>query len=47
MTAELQPGTGGRDVISGALALDLDQDLGTVDVFAIPRLEGLEELETV
>ena len=47
VTTELQPGTGGRDMIGCALALNLDQDLGTVDILAIPGLEGLEELEAV
>ena len=47
MATELQPGAGGGDVVSGALALDLDQDLGVVELLAVPGVEWLKELEAV
>lgn len=47
MTTVLEPGTGHGDVISGGLALGLDQDREILGVLAIPRREGLEDLETV
>ena len=47
VATELQPGTGGGDVVSGALALDLDQDLGVVELLTVPGVEWLEELEAV
>ena len=47
MAAELEPWAGGGDVVSGALALDLDQDLGVVELLAVPGVEGLKELEAV
>lgn len=43
----LQPRTSHGDVVSGSLALGLDQDRDVLGVLAIPRLEGLEDLETV
>jgi len=47
VTTELEPGTSHGDVISRALALDLDQDGHVVHVLAIPLLEGLQKLKTV
>ena len=47
MAAELEPWAGSGDVVSGALALDLDQDLGVVELLAVPGVEGLKELEAV
>jgi len=43
----LQPWTGHRDVVSGSLALGLDQDWKIGGILAVPRLEWLEDLETV
>jgi hypothetical protein len=47
MSTVLQPGTTSRDVISRALALDLDQDRQIFGGLAIPLLEGLQELQAV
>lgn len=47
VTTVLQPGAGHGDVVSGGLALSLDQDRDIEGVLAIPGLEGLENLETV
>lgn len=43
----LQPRSTSRDVIRRALALHLDQHRQVLGLLAIPRLEGLQELETV
>jgi hypothetical protein len=43
----LQPGTGHGDVISGGLALALDEDGQVGGVLAVPGIEGRQELETV
>lgn len=43
----LQPGTSHGDVISGGLALALDQDGEVQGVLAVPSLEGRQELQTV
>jgi len=47
VTTVLQPGTGHGDVVSGGLALSLDQDGEVGSVLAVPSVEGLEDLETV
>ena len=47
MSTVLQPRSTSRDVVSRALALGLDEDGEVGGGLAIPRLEGLEELETV
>lgn len=47
MTSELEPGSGGGDVVRGALALDLDEDGEVRQVLAVPLVEGREELEPV
>ena len=47
VTTVLEPGTTSRDVVSGALALGLDKDRAVSVVLAVPRLEGLELLQTV
>jgi hypothetical protein len=47
MATVLQPGTTGGDVVSRALALDLDEDRNIFRGLAIPRLERLQELKTV
>lgn len=43
----LQPWTGHRNVVSGSLALGLDQNWKVRGILAVPRLEWLEDLETV
>jgi len=43
----LQPGTGHGDVVSGGLALALDQDGQVGGILAIPSLEAGEELQAV
>jgi hypothetical protein len=43
----LQPGTSHRDVVSGGLALALDEDGQVGSVLAVPSVEGRQELETV
>ena len=45
VAAELEPGPGRRDVVRGALALDLEQHGQVVQVLAVPRLEGVQQLE--
>lgn len=47
VTAVLEPGTSHGDVVSGALALGLDEDGSLGNVLAIPGAEGGEELQTV
>jgi hypothetical protein len=47
MATVLQPGTGGRNVIGGALALDLNQNGQFGQVFAVPFVEGLQQLQTL
>lgn len=47
MSTVLQPGATGGNVISRTLALGLDQDRKVGRGLAVPRLERLEELETV
>ena len=47
VTAVLEPWPACRDVIGRALAQNLDQNREVLSVLAIPRLEGLEQLETV
>lgn len=47
VTTVLQPGTGHGDVVSGGLALSLDQDGKVGGVLAVPSVERLEDLETV
>jgi len=47
VTTVLEPGTGHGDVISGGLALGLDEDGEVLSVLAVPRLEGGKDLETV
>ena len=47
VATELQPWTGGGDVVSGALALDLDEDPHVGKVSADPLVEGGEELQSV
>ncbi len=47
MATVLEPWASGGDVISGALALNLDQDGQFDEVLAVPLGEGFEELQTV
>ena len=47
VTTVLEPGTGHGDVISGGLALGLDEDGHVGGVLAVPSVEGREDLETV
>jgi hypothetical protein len=47
VTTVLEPGTGHGDVISGGLALGLDEDREILGILAVPRLEGGKDLETV
>ena len=46
-TSVLEPGPGGRDVVGGTLALDLDEDPHVSQVSANPLVEGGKELEPV
>ena len=46
MSAVLEPGSGGRNVIGGALALDLHQDDHAFEIFAVPLLERFEQLKS-
>jgi hypothetical protein len=47
VSSVLEPRSTSRDVVGGALALGLDKDRSLNDVLSVPRLEGLEELESV
>ena len=47
VAAVLEPRAGRRDVVGGALALGLEQDRQLDVVLAVPRLEGVEQLEAV
>ena len=47
MAAKLEPGPGGRDVVSGALAFDLDENPHVVEVLAGPLVKWGEQLEPV
>lgn len=47
MASVLEPGTGLRDMVSGGLTKRLDKDGHVNAVLAVPRLEGLEDLESV
>ena len=47
MASELEPWAGSGDVVGGAFSLDFDQNFGVLYVFTVPRVEGLQELETV
>jgi len=46
MTSELEPWAGSGNVIGCALAFDLDEDLGVLEVLAVPGLEGSEKLKS-
>lgn len=43
----LQPWSASRNVIGGALALDLDQNGHVLRILLVPWLEGLQELQTI
>ena len=47
VAAVLEPGTGGADVVRGALAPDLDQHRHVDKVVAVPPLERREQLQAV
>ena len=47
VAAVLQPRAGGRDVVGGALALGLQQDRQLDEVLAVPRREGLQQLQAI
>lgn len=47
MATVLQPGSSCRDVISGALSLDLDQNCQILEILAVPGVEWIEQLQTV
>lgn len=47
MATVLQPWTSHRDVISGGLALGLDEDREVLGVLAVPGIERGEKLETI
>lgn len=47
MTTVFQPGAGGRDVIGGALSLDLDQNGQILQILTVPFVEGLQQLQTL
>lgn len=46
VTSELEPWASSGDVISGALAFDLDEDLGVLEVLSVPGVEGSEKLKS-
>ena len=46
VTSELEPWSSSGDVISGALAFDLDEDLGVLEVLSVPGVEGSEKLKS-
>ena len=45
VSAVFQPGSSGRDVIGGALALDLHEDDHALKILAVPGLERFEQLQ--
>ena len=47
MASVLEPWTGSADVISGALALDLDEHRHVEQVLAVPFIEWFQKLKTV
>ena len=47
MTSVLEPWTSHADVVSGALAMDLQQEESVSDVLPIPRIKGSQQLEPV
>lgn len=47
MATVLEPGTSHGDVVSGSLALGLDENGNALGILAIPGLERLQNLETV
>ena len=47
VTAIVEPRTGHRNVVGGALALGLDEERGTGDVLAVPSRERGESLEAL
>lgn len=47
MSSVLEPGSSSRDVIGGALALDLNKDGHISQVFTVPFVERFKKLETV
>lgn len=47
MTTVLQPGTGSRDVIGGALSLNLNQHGQIRQILTVPFVEGLQQLQTL
>lgn len=47
MAAVFQPWAGGRNVIGGALALDLDQNGQIGQILAVPGVEWLEQLQAL
>lgn len=47
MTTVLQPGTGSRDVIGGALSLNLNQHGQILQILTVPFVEGLQQLQTL
>lgn len=46
VTSELEPWASSRDVISGALAFDLDKDLGVLEVLSVPGIKWSEKLKS-
>ena len=47
MTSVLEPRPGSRDMVGGALALDLDEDPHVSQILSNPLVEGREQLESV
>lgn len=47
MTTVLQPGTGSRDVIGGALSLNLNQHGQIFQILTVPFVEGFQQLQTL
>lgn len=47
MATVLQPWSSGRNVIGGALALNLDQHGHLSQILTIPDIEGFQQLETL
>ena len=47
VATELKPWSGGRNVIGGTLALNLDEDAQVLEVAAVPFGKGGQELQTI
>ena len=47
MTAKLEPRSSGADMIGGAFAFHLDQYCHVYQIFAIPRIERMQQLKSL